>query len=58
MDSLAEGENGIDWKGVKRAFVDWKTYVIAIMCEYQVYGRPTMFKTAFNCSPCIFQTPA
>ena len=29
-DSLNEGDNGIDWSGVKRAFTDWKTYVIAI----------------------------
>lgn len=29
-DSLNEGDNGIDWNGVKRAFLDWKTYMIAI----------------------------
>ncbi|KAI5479118.1 high-affinity nicotinic acid transporter [Pseudohyphozyma bogoriensis] len=29
-DSLAEGHTGIDWKGVKRAFTDWKTYVVAV----------------------------
>jgi hypothetical protein len=32
-ESLAEGHTGIDWNGVKRAFMDWKTYVVAIMCE-------------------------
>ncbi|KAJ9097419.1 hypothetical protein QFC19_006789 [Naganishia cerealis] len=30
-DSLVENEIGIDWRGVKRAFMDWKTYVVAIM---------------------------
>lgn len=30
-DSLNEGNNGIEWAGVKRALLDWKTYVIAIM---------------------------
>ncbi|KAJ9119106.1 hypothetical protein QFC22_003597 [Naganishia vaughanmartiniae] len=30
-DSLNEANTGIDWRGVKRAFMDWKTYVVAIM---------------------------
>ncbi|KAL8291700.1 hypothetical protein RQP46_001958 [Phenoliferia psychrophenolica] len=29
-NSLGEGHTGIDWNGVKRAFVDWKTYVVAV----------------------------
>jgi hypothetical protein len=29
-DSLAEGDTGINWTGVKRALTDWKTYVIAV----------------------------
>lgn len=28
--SVATEESGIDWRGVKRAFLDWKTYVIAV----------------------------
>jgi hypothetical protein len=34
-DNNDEGHTGIDWNGVKRAFVDWKTYVVAVMCEYE-----------------------
>lgn len=30
-DSLAEGHNGIDWRAVKRAFMDPKTYIVSIM---------------------------
>ncbi|KAJ9103229.1 hypothetical protein QFC21_002652 [Naganishia friedmannii] len=30
-DSLNEANTGIDWRGVRRAFMDWKTYVVAIM---------------------------
>jgi hypothetical protein len=30
-DSLAEGHNGIDWSGVRRALTDPKNYVIAVM---------------------------
>ncbi|KAI5451618.1 hypothetical protein NCC49_001599 [Naganishia albida] len=30
-DSLNEANTGIDWRGVRRAFTDWKTYVVAIM---------------------------
>jgi len=30
-DNNDEGHTGIDWNGVKRAFVDWKTYVVAVM---------------------------
>ncbi len=37
-DSNNEGHTGIDWSGVKRAFVDWKTYVVAIMCKWTVHG--------------------
>lgn len=33
-DSLNEANTGIDWRGVRRAFVDWKTYVVAIMYRY------------------------
>lgn len=29
-DSLAEADNGIDWKGVKRALTDWKPYMIVV----------------------------
>jgi sugar phosphate permease len=29
-DSLNEGNSGIDWRGVRHAFLDWKTYTIAI----------------------------
>jgi len=29
-DSLNEGNSGIDWSGVKRAFLDWKIYAIAL----------------------------
>lgn len=29
-DSLGEGHTGIDWRGVRRALTDWKTYVISI----------------------------
>ena len=28
--SLGEGGLGIDWRGANRAFLDWKTYVIAV----------------------------
>lgn len=30
-DASYEANAGIDWKAVKRAFTDWKTYVVAIM---------------------------
>ena len=30
-DSLNESAIGIDWRGVKRAATDWKTYVVALM---------------------------
>lgn len=30
-DSLGEGHTGIDWRGVRRALTDWKTYVVSIM---------------------------
>lgn len=29
-DSLGEGHTGIDWRGVRRALTDWKTYVVSI----------------------------
>ncbi|WWC71753.1 uncharacterized protein I206_105712 [Kwoniella pini CBS 10737] len=29
--NLDEGNNGIDWSGVKRAFTDWKSYVITFI---------------------------
>jgi cyanate permease len=29
--NLGEGNTGIDWKAVKRALMDWKTYVVAVM---------------------------
>ncbi|KAK7060032.1 major facilitator superfamily domain-containing protein [Favolaschia claudopus] len=29
--NLGEGHTGVDWKGVKRALVDWKTYVVAVI---------------------------
>jgi MFS family permease len=28
---LGEGHTGVDWKAVKRAMVDWKTYVISLI---------------------------
>ena len=28
--NLDEGDNGIDWNGVKRAFTDWKSYVVTV----------------------------
>ncbi|KAJ7146696.1 MFS general substrate transporter [Mycena epipterygia] len=28
--NLGEGHTGVDWKAVKRAFADWKTYVVAV----------------------------
>lgn len=30
-DSLGEGHIGIDWRGVRRALTDWKTYAVALM---------------------------
>ncbi len=40
-DNSDEGHTGIDWNGVKRAFLDWKTYVVSIMCEWEERsGRP------------------
>jgi MFS family permease len=30
-ESMVDSGLGIDWKGVKRCLVDWKTYVISIM---------------------------
>lgn len=30
-DSTNEGHTGVDWKGVKRAFGDWKIYYMAAM---------------------------
>lgn len=30
-DSLGEDGTGIDWRAVRRAFSDWKTYVVAVM---------------------------
>ncbi|KAJ6568478.1 major facilitator superfamily domain-containing protein [Mycena capillaripes] len=29
--NLGEGHTGVDWKAVKRALMDWKTYVVALM---------------------------
>lgn len=29
-----EGPTGIDWKAVRYALLDWKTYTMAVMCEY------------------------
>ncbi|KAI1319395.1 major facilitator superfamily domain-containing protein [Xylariaceae sp. FL0255] len=29
--NLDEGDNGVDWNGVKRAFTDWKSYVITFI---------------------------
>ncbi|KAI5476042.1 MFS general substrate transporter [Pseudohyphozyma bogoriensis] len=29
-DTLVEGHTGIDWRAVKRAMTDWKSYVIAV----------------------------
>ncbi|KAK4684310.1 MFS transporter, ACS family, pantothenate transporter, partial [Tremellales sp. Uapishka_1] len=29
--NLDEGDNGIDWNGVKRAFTDWKSYVVTFI---------------------------
>jgi hypothetical protein len=29
-ESLGEGGVGIDWRGVRHAFADWKTYVMAV----------------------------
>ncbi|KAK4698779.1 hypothetical protein P7C70_g7490, partial [Phenoliferia sp. Uapishka_3] len=30
-NSLGEGHTGVDWKAVKRAFCDWKTYAVALI---------------------------
>lgn len=30
-DASYEANAGIDWKAVRRAFTDWKTYVVAVM---------------------------
>ena len=63
-DSLGEGHTGIDWRGVKRALVDWKTYVIAIMYSAMnltlgsVSGfLPTIVKGCVLC-PCFFLATA
>jgi hypothetical protein len=29
-ESLGEGGLGIDWRGVRHALADWKTYVMAV----------------------------
>ncbi|KAJ7506104.1 major facilitator superfamily domain-containing protein [Mycena galericulata] len=29
--NLGEGHTGIDWRAVRRAFADWKTYVVAVI---------------------------
>ena len=29
-DSLGKGHTGIDWRGVRRALTDWKTYVVSL----------------------------
>jgi hypothetical protein len=29
-DSLVESHTGVDWRGVKRAFTDWKAYIMAV----------------------------
>ena len=29
-ENLDEGDHGIDWRGVKRAFTDWKSYVVTV----------------------------
>lgn len=29
--NLGEGNTGVDWRAVKRALMDWKTYVVAVM---------------------------
>ena len=31
-DVHLEASMGIDWNGVKRCFMDWKTYVVSIAC--------------------------
>jgi hypothetical protein len=28
---LGEGHTGVDWKAVKRALIDWKTYVVSVI---------------------------
>lgn len=37
--NLDEGDNGIDWNGVKRAFTDWKSYVVTVslplLCDFE-----------------------
>lgn len=37
--NLDEGDNGIDWNGVKRAFIDWKSYVVTVslspLCDFE-----------------------
>ena len=38
-DSTNEGHTGLDWGGVRRAFADWKTYVMAVAYTCEPWHR-------------------
>jgi hypothetical protein len=38
-DSLVESHTGIDWRGVKRAFTDWKALLMAVSSGLRVSTR-------------------